>query len=78
MSRELKQGIYRHFKGNEYAVIDIAEHTETGEKLVVYKAMYGEFKTYVRPIDMFMSKVDKDKYPDADHEYRFEHVRDYF
>ena len=46
---------YRHFKGNYYHVTDIAEHTETGEMFVVYKALYGEFKTYVRPYDMLSS-----------------------
>ena len=58
-------GIYRHFKGNEYEVIDIAEHTETGEMLVVYKALYGEFRTFVR-LDIVASKVDHDKYERLD------------
>ncbi|OSA88887.1 UNVERIFIED_ORG: hypothetical protein B2H93_17105 [Clostridium botulinum] len=65
--REFKTGIYRHFKGREYEVIDIAIHSETREKFVVYKALYGDFKTFIRPYDMFMSKVDKEK-------YRFEYI----
>ncbi|NFA42954.1 DUF1653 domain-containing protein [Clostridium botulinum] len=71
--REFKTGIYRHFKGREYEVIDIAIHSETREKFVVYKALYGDFKTFIRPYDMFMSKVDKEKYPDIKQKYRFEY-----
>ncbi|MCS6132806.1 DUF1653 domain-containing protein [Clostridium botulinum] len=71
--REFKTGIYRHFKGREYEVIDIAIHSETREKFLVYKALYGDFKTFIRPYDMFMSKVDKEKYPDIKQKYRFEY-----
>ena len=66
--------IYRHFKGQHYMVDSIVEHTETGERMVVYTALYGENKKYVRPYDMFVSPVDKKKYPGALQVYRFEHV----
>lgn len=63
--------LFTHFKGNKYQIVTLAENSEDGSTCVVYQAMYGEFKTYVRPLAMFMSEVDHDKYPEVKQKYRF-------
>lgn len=69
-----KGEVYRHFKGNLYEIIIIARDSETLEEKVVYKEVDGD-AAYVRPLKMFVSYVDKQKYPDADQEFRFELVK---
>ena len=66
--------IYRHFKGNCYRIMTLATETETRQTLVVYQALYGDYQMYARELSMFMSPVDKEKYPDVKQQWRFELV----
>ena len=73
--RAFNQGdVVRHFKGDLYQIVAFAYEEETMEKVVVYQALYGDFTYYTRKLDIFLSKVDKEKYPDSKQKYRFEKI----
>lgn len=74
MQNELRPGLYRHFKGGLYTVLGVAQYSENEEKMVVYRAEYGDHQLWVRPYDMFVGPVDREKYPDVEQNERFQYL----
>lgn len=74
MNQLIINGVYKHFKGKYYLVCDIVYDSETSRELVLYRALYGDKKLFVREKDMFLSEIDHVKYPDVVQKYRFEYV----
>lgn len=72
MNKLVKKAIYKHFKGDYYFVEDIATHCDDDSQYVIYRALYGDNSLFIRPLESFLSKVDKEKYPNCKQTYRFE------
>ncbi len=71
--REIKlHRVYKHFKWDCYLVEDLATHSETQETYVIYRHLYWNWDLCIRPLDMFLSEVDHEKYPNVEQKYRFE------
>lgn len=71
---DCKGKIVRHFKGDLYLILDFAEHTESEEQMVIYKGLYGDYKVYARPLNMFCEEVPADKVNPMKQKYRFEPI----
>lgn len=70
--KEFRKGIYKHYKGNYYEVLDIAKHSDANEDMVIYRALYDNFQLYVRPLRAFLETLEINGQPQK----RFEFVRD--
>ncbi len=75
MRKIKKNTIYRHFKGDLALVLDIVYDSETKKEMVLYKELHGDCKSWVRPVEMFLSEVDHKKYPNVKQKYRFKEVK---
>ena len=75
MRKIKKNTIYRHFKGNNYLVLDIVYNTDTDEEMVLYKSLYEDCKSYVRPLSIFASEVDHEKYPNIKQKYKYVEIK---